>query len=958
MAGSASPFGIATSSASKLLGLFVSTPNVARVWIYGSRARGDHRDQSDIDLAVDAPDMPSGEFSRLLSRLEELGLIYRVDLLRLQDVLDEGFRSRIERDRKIFWEPRRHAAQPGEMGTVELKDFQRAALADLAAYVDELVKHAALAERKFQALRAAEIDIAPGEVDFPHQAWESLRAAGKLPPAHAKQDYSSRFDGAGRPAPNVCLKLPTGGGKTLLATAAIARLQSSYYHRHTGLVLWIVPNDAIYRQTKKALSDRDHAYRQLLNVAGAGRVKILEKDSPISRTDVESHLCVMLLMLQSAARRSKETLRFFRDRGSVHGFFPREDDLPAHFELLRLTPNYDVYAPHGASAEEAARSMGSVIKDSLGNVMRLARPMVVIDEGHHAYTENALKTIDGFNPSFVLELSATPRVAKKKGEHGANILVDVRGSDLERAEMIKLPINVDVRPWPDWKSCLAASAAKLDELQREADRLRADTGRYLRPILLVQVERTGADQVESNRIHANHAEAYLLQLGFSKAQIAIKTSEKDELKQPENIDLLSPACEVRAIITRQALQEGWDCPFAYVLCALAAGRNPAAVTQLIGRILRQPNVTRTWRAPLDESWVFCHDAQTGTVVKSIKNSLEAEGMGDITSGVRITGGNNGKDAKTKRISRRAGLEHLRIFLPRVTWREGDSRRELAYDSDVLGNLPWEAIDIGRLAADWRPAQEAPHEQRFQIGLEILSPAGSIAPTEEGRGQTVLDRVFIARAIGDLVPNTWLAFDLVEQVVARLLKSGHDEARIAASSALLVEQLRADIAAQRDALAEKVFTQRVASGDIEFRLHADRLDYGGPERTGNRTARKTGAPAERRQARRKKPVRSVLRIDGGQRFRGRICLLPRLAGCAFLVAPQRGSRALRPARLAARQGLPRFRVSAHRARRQAGAGGYGDQRRIPEERGHRLQEKPADRSYHGLFRSAFQARRRA
>ncbi len=825
MAESASDrFGIAPLSVAKLRGLFDTTPNVERVWIYGSRARGDHREESDIDLAVDAPEMSSTDFSRLSGRLEELGLIYRVDLLRLQDVLDEGFRSRIERDRKIFWEPRRHAAQPGEMGTVELKDFQRSALADLAAYIDELVKHAALAERKFQALRAAEIDIAPGEVDFPRHAWESRRAAGKLPPAYAKQDYSSRFDGAGRPVPNVCLKLPTGGGKTLLATAAIARLQSSYYHRHAGLALWIVPNDAIYRQTKKALSDRDHAYRQLLNVAGAGRVKILEKDSPVTRTDVESHLCVMLLMLQSAARQSKETLRFFRDRGNVHGFFPREDDLPAHFELLRLTPNYDVYAPHGASAEDTARSMGSVIKDSLGNVMRHARPMVVIDEGHHAYTENALATIDGFNPSFVLELSATPRVAKKKGEHGANILVDVRGSDLERAEMIKLPINVDVRPWPDWKSCLAASAAKLDELQREADRLRADTGRYLRPILLVQVERTGADQVDARLIHADHAEAYLLQLGFSKAQIAIKTSEKDELKQPENIDLLSPACEVRAIITRQALQEGWDCPFAYVLCALAAGRNPAAVTQLIGRILRQPNVTRTWRAPLDESWVFCHDAQTGTVVKSIKNSLEAEGMGDITSGVRITGSNNGKDAKTKRISRRAGLEHLRIFLPRVTWREGDSRRELAYDSDVLGNLPWEAIDVGRLAADWQPAQEAPHEQRFQIGLEILNSAGSIAPTEEGRGQTVLDRVFIARAIGDLVPNTWLAFDLVEQVVARLLTSGHDEVRVAASSALLIEQLRADIAAQRDALAEKVFTQRVASGDIEFRLHADQLDY--------------------------------------------------------------------------------------------------------------------------------------
>ncbi len=816
-------FGIAPSSAAKLTELFNTTPGLERVWIYGSRARGDHREQSDIDLVVDAPDFSSSDYSQLAARLDELGLVYRVDLVHLQSGLSEQFLGNIERNRKVFWEQRRYAAEPGEIGTVELKDFQRTTLQRLAEYVEVLSKHAALAQRKIQALRAAEIDIAASEVDFPAQAWAGLRAAGKLPPAFADADYTSRFDGAGRPVPNICFKIPTGGGKTLLATAAIARLQSSYYQRHTGLVLWIVPNDAIYRQTKKALTDRDHAYRQMLNVAGAGRVKILEKDAPITRADVESHLCVMLLMLQSAARQSKETLRFFRDRGSVHGFFPREDDVQAHHDWLRETPNFDVYAPHGATVEEAARTVGSIIKDSLGNVMRLMRPMVVIDEGHHAYTENALKTIDGFNPSFVLELSATPRVAKKKDEHGANILVDIRGGDLDRAEMIKLPINVDVRPWPDWKACLAASVGKLDELQREADRLRADTGRYLRPILLVQVERTGADQADSGMIHANDAEAYLLQLGFSKAQIAIKTSEKDELKQPENIDLLSPACEVRAIITRQALQEGWDCPFAYVLCALAAGRNPAALTQLIGRILRQPNVTRTHRAALDESYVFCHDAQTGTVVSGIKASLEVEGMGDLTSAVRTVGDGNKNNNKNNKLHRRSGMEKLRIFLPRVTLRAGDTRRELAYDSDVLGHVPWENISADRLAVGWRPAAQAPHEQRFRVDLDILGRNEGIRASDTVETAT-LDRVFIARAIGDLIPNSWLAFDLVERVIRRLLNDGHREERIAGSGALLIEQLRADIVVQRDALAQQVFEEKVRAGEIEFQLRADRSDY--------------------------------------------------------------------------------------------------------------------------------------
>ncbi len=812
------PFGIGPAHVAKLHRLFERWPGVERVWIYGSRARGDHRRESDIDLAVDAPKMPPAGFSGLSLAIEELGLIYKVDVVLLQEVGDPAFRSRIERDRKLFWEPRTRAAHASEPAGVELKDFQQEALNRLGEYVEELSAQRERAAR-VEALKAAEPDV---EVpDFPLRAWDALGAAGKLPPLSASRPYSSRFDGAQRAIPNICLKIPTGGGKTLLAAAAISRLHSRYYRRHFGMVLWIVPNEAIYRQTKKALADRDHPYRQLLNVAGAGRVKLLEKDTPLSRTDVESHLCVLLLMLQSAARQSKETLRFFKDRGDVHGFFPREDDLDAHWTVLRDTPNLDAYAPFGP-AEAAARTKGSVVKDSLGNAMRVLRPMVIIDEQQRAYTETALKTIDGFNPSFVLELSATPRVAKRQGEHGANILVDVRGTDLERAEMIKLPINVDVRPWPDWQSCLSASFGKLEDLEREARILESDTARYVRPILLVQVERTGADQTDAGFIHAEHARNFLLQLGLQERQIAIKSSEKNELSQPENIELLSPICEIRAIITKQALQEGWDCPFAYVLCALAAGRNPAALTQLVGRILRQPHVTKTARPKLDECYVYCHDAQTGLVVKSIKDSLEAEGMGDLATTIRL-GPDVGPTPISRTVARRPAFQGLRIFLPRVTWVDGESRRELSYDSDVLANIDWNAIEPGSLASGWAPTRERAQEQRLRIGLGILDGEAAF-PRSESAGPMALDRVFLTRAIGDLVPNAWRAYGLADGVVARLLAAGHSEERIAASADLLVEQLRSDLESQRDKLAEAEFFDHVKNGRIEFRLRADRLDY--------------------------------------------------------------------------------------------------------------------------------------
>ena len=552
-------------------------------------------------------------------------------------------------------------------------------------------------------------------------------------------------------------------------------------------------------------------------------MKVLEKQSPLNRLDVESHLCVMVLMLQSAARQSKETLRFFRDRGSVLGFLPGEDDIEAHWELLGRVPNLDVYTGWGGKAEAARAQKGSIVKSSLGNVMRLLRPMVVIDEGHHAYSENALATLDGFNPSFMLELSATPRVASAKGR-GSNILVDVRGTDLDEAEMIKLPIEVEVKRWNGWQSCMAASLAQLDRLQREAHALQAETARYIRPILLVQVERTGAEQRDAGFIHAEDAKTYLLQLGLTERQIAIKTSDKDELKQPENIDLLSPTCEVRAIITKQALQEGWDCPFAYVLCALAAGRNPAAMTQLVGRILRLPQVAKTGRPALDACYVLCHDARTADVVAAIKKSLEGEGMGDLALSVRAEAGDT---AATRHVAlkRRTELARLKLFLPRVTWVETDlSRRELVYDSDVLAMVDWDGLNPHALARQWAPSAQGANAEHFAIDLSILDRQRVGGRSQWGDVQSVLDRGRLVRALIDLAPNAWLVWAWVALVIQRLLGEGFSEALLAGSSASLIERLRIDIEHERDRLAQARFEQLVSDGRIEFRLRADACDF--------------------------------------------------------------------------------------------------------------------------------------
>jgi type III restriction enzyme len=219
-------------------------------------------------------------------------------------------------------------------------DYQVRVLDTLDAYLDELKARKGEADQ-IDALRAANPGLPIAAIDFTATAWANVKAAGRLPPSRAAIPFSPRKDGTGQAVPNVTLKVPTGGGKTWLAVNAVSRIMGRYLSKNTGFVLWIVPNEAIYTQTLKRLKDRQHPYRQALDRAAAGRVKIMEKSDRLDARDVDANLCVMVLMLQAANRVTQDTLRMFRDRGDVHGFFAPEGDQAAHARELAAIPNLD-----------------------------------------------------------------------------------------------------------------------------------------------------------------------------------------------------------------------------------------------------------------------------------------------------------------------------------------------------------------------------------------------------------------------------------------------------------------------------------------------------------------------------------------------------------------------------------------------------------------------------------------
>ena len=437
---------------------------------------------------------------------------------------------------------------------MELKEYQQNTLKRVKAYLEALKSWCGKNEK---VVAAAGKEAA---LDVPLKAWEEI--GGK--------NYRSRKNGIGESLPNFCLIIPTGGGKTLLAAHTVDLVNRSYRQKQTGLVLWVMPTTQIYRQTIEHLRNRDHSYRQVLDIASGGRTVIYEKTDRFTPEDIAENLVVLTLMLPSASRQNKETLKVFKDSGGFSAFFPKDDDVQGHAKLLERFPNLDAFGDGKGLFQRQ-------VKTSLGNTLRILSPIIILDEGHKAYSEMAQDTLRGLNPSVIVELSATPT-------DDSNVLVDIKGLELKREEMIKLDLHINNKESTRWKDTMLASIKKREWLEAAARKYEANTGNYIRPICLVQVERTGKDQRGGNFIHAEDVRDFLVkEYGVTADEVAVKSSEKDDI---EGLNLFARNCPIRYIITKQALQEGWDCAFAYVLTILTNPTSKNNLTQLIGRILR------------------------------------------------------------------------------------------------------------------------------------------------------------------------------------------------------------------------------------------------------------------------------------------------------------------------------------------------------------------------------------
>ena len=448
---------------------------------------------------------------------------------------------------------------------MELKSYQKNVIADLTRYL-ELLTEKRSTSKAYTALWNEKNVVVDGGIN-------------------GMPFYQTQISGA----PEVCFKVPTGGGKTYLAASSVKPIFDSMPVARARAVVWLVPSDAILTQTYAALSNVDHPYRQRLDMDFGSRVEVYSKTQLLNGqnfnpTTVTEQLSVFVLSYDSFRATKKDGRKAYQENGNLAPFQKHLTD------KTLLLPDAD--------------------ETALIQVIRALNPVVIVDESHHAASPLSVDMLKNFNPCFVLELTATP---KKK----SNIISFVDAAQLKKANMVKLPVIVYNRKTQD--DVFGDAISMRRKLEAQAIRDQQTTGRYIRPIVLLQAQpRSNADSTTYQKI-----KDHLMDAGIPASHIAIKTADKDELK---GVDLKSPDCPIRYIITVNALKEGWDCPFAYILATVANRTSSVDVEQILGRVLRLPDTRKNPNNILNLSYVITCSANFYQTLDKVVAGLNSAGF--------------------------------------------------------------------------------------------------------------------------------------------------------------------------------------------------------------------------------------------------------------------------------------------------------------------------------------------
>lgn len=669
----------------------------------------------------------------------------------------------------------------------------------------------------FEVAKEKKVAIEKAAEHLPEDLKDSLNYVQKTFESINKPYFDHCKNGLGNFYPRTTLKVPTGGGKTILAVEAIREFQTHFKEKKTGLVVWVVPKEIIYNQTIERLRDKSHPYRQLLDQASGGRTIIKEKGQKLSIQDIEENLVVLFIMIQSLSRSDNlEALKVFQDSGGYESFFPQDNRYDLHKEWKKKVPNLDFMWENGEQAQ---------LLTSLGNAIRVSRPLLIIDEIHRVFTPLAKETIDNLNPEMVLGLSATPR-------EGMNILSTVSGLELKDEEMVKLDLHIHPpvsSEEDDWKGMINQISEHREELEQKAIEYRQNTSEYIRPIALIQVERTGKDQRGRGFVHSEDVKEHLVDMGINPDEIAIKSSSKNDI---ENIDLLIHDCPIRFIITKEALSEGWDCPFAYILGIIPNVNSNTGVTQLIGRILRQPRAKKTGVKELDESYVYYSKGETRNILERVRTGFREEGLEDLISKMKVTTQENINPTKKVFVREEFKNYEYAFYLP--VWLivdNNDNKRKFNYDFDIRPKINFHEYSLNEeLITRIKESLSEENKEQKTFSVTISEDSKTVIEEEnaEFKRQGLISKNYMTRRFSEVVENSFLARKLTNIVIQELEKEIGKE-KLSEHFSYITSIITKNLKQNRTKQEEKIFSSLLDNGLLKLAVSDhDNIGYKIPE----------------------------------------------------------------------------------------------------------------------------------
>jgi len=409
--------------------------------------------------------------------------------------------------------------------------------------------------------------------------------------------------------PYVCIRIPTGGGKTVLASHSIVTAGSDYLEVDFPVVLWLVPSTTIRKQTVEALKQNGHPYREKLDHAFNHQVLVLDIDEVfnIRPQDIGNKTIVVVSTRQNLTVNDTSGRKVYAYHEDFEPHFAKVTNDHPHFDQLEVVKEGDL-KENGLTTRELGK-----VKYSFANLLALHNPLVIIDEAHNARTKLTFDTLRNLHPAAIIEFTATPNESL---DNGSNILFNVSASELKAEEMIKLPIML-AEETKGWKQAVSDAVANRNRLAIEAQK---DTD-YIRPIALFQAE------AKNGKVTVDVLKAYLLdELKIEPEKIAVVTGNQREL---DDIDLFAQSCPIEHIITIEALKEGWDCPFAYVFCSVKQVSSSTAAEQLLGRVLRMPYARRRVIEDLNRAYAHLATATFAKAASELKDKLISMGFEEL-----------------------------------------------------------------------------------------------------------------------------------------------------------------------------------------------------------------------------------------------------------------------------------------------------------------------------------------